>query len=136
MNRVVVAPPVSARAAEVLPEETREPPTVTDAPVEASVRVGVTVIVAILSGTVIVYDVVLDAKTGASVPALSTNALSVLTVLSAVALLTVTVYVFMVSASSAVTTMTMAVFPTSRLCKLDSVPEATVAPATVIVALI
>jgi hypothetical protein len=86
---------------EILPDAAREATvtvcTVTVAPVE--VTVGVTVTDATLFATAEVYDVVPDAKAGDSEPALSTSALSVLTVLSAAALLTVTVYVLVVIVS-------------------------------------
>jgi hypothetical protein len=88
---VVADPAVSDTAPDAACETTVTICTVTVAPVD--VTVGVTVTDATLSGTVEVYEIVPAAKAGEREPALSTSALSVLTVLSATALLTVTVYV-------------------------------------------
>jgi hypothetical protein len=98
------------------------------------VTVGVTVTDATLFATVEVYDVVPAANATFREPSLSTNALSVLTVLSAAALLTVTVYVLVELPSCAVVTTAMAVLPTFRLCADDALPDATVLPPTVTVA--
>jgi hypothetical protein len=98
------------------------------------VTVGVTVTDATLFATVEVYDVVPAANATFREPSLSTNALSVLTVLSAAALLTVTVYVFVVVVSPAVATTAMATSPPAvTACADDAAPDATVELATVMV---
>jgi hypothetical protein len=130
---VVADPAVSEILPEATPEVTATVCTVTVAPPD--VTVGVTVTDATLFGTVVVYDVVPDAKATLREPSLRTSALNVLTVFTATALVTVTVYVLVVTVSSAVTTTAIAVSPTLRGCALDTLPEVTALPPTVTVPL-
>jgi hypothetical protein len=133
---MVVADPAVASGRAILPDAAPEATatvcTVTVAPVE--VTVGVTVTDVTLFGTVEVYDVVPAAKATFREPSLSTSALSVLTVLSAVALFTVTVYILLVRPSCAVTTIAIAVLPMLRLCGPEALPEVTEVPPTETVA--
>ena len=126
----VLAPSASAIGPEAVPEATAVPFTVTVDVLTAVV--GVTVIVATVLATLSVYAVVVDEKTGdkVPVPGLRSDRLSLVDG----AFVTVSVYVFVVVPFCAVTTVVMVLGPTTngRLC--EALPEATIVPLTVRVA--
>ena len=126
---MVLLPITNGIFAEGLPEATAAPLTVTVA--LASLTVGVRFMLPVALLTEAMYAVVAEANAGDKVPEL--NTILARSALAEAARVTTTVYVFIVP-SCAVTTVVMVFGPTTNGIAPDGLPEATLTPFTVTVA--